>query len=131
MPKDKGGKFHFSQQQASHADKGSMGKPTPSPMKEAPTEKPMDGGGEDHIGKSLMEQASADGGKHMYVKAHDMGGYTSHHVGHDGNVEGPHDHENMDALKNHMSQFFDEEGAEGEGGGMPMAHHGAPPLHGM
>jgi hypothetical protein len=125
MPKDKSGKFHFNAQQARHADKPS-GKPTPAVNVDPPTEQAHNGGS---IGHHLMSQAAESGGRHMHVEEKPEGGYTSHHVGHDGAVEGPHDHENLDALKSHMSQFFDEE--DGEGLGEPVMHHGAPALHGM
>ncbi len=40
------------------------------------------------------------------------GGHTSHHSK-GGEVSGPHDHENLEALKSHMGKFLDEEGHEG------------------
>ena len=57
------------------------------------------------------------GGKHMHVHSDGMGPLTSHHIGEDGKMEGPHDHENMEALKDHMSQFFNEEEHEGAASG--------------
>lgn len=60
---------------------------------------------------------------HSHVHHHEDGGHTSHHMK-DGAVSGPHDHENMDALKSHMDKFLDEEKNEssdyGDGGGSPF-----------
>jgi hypothetical protein len=71
-----------------------------------------------HMGHALMHLAAHHGGgegKHMHVHQDGMGNHTSHHVGEDGKVQGPHDHDNLEALKAHMSKFLDEE--EQEGGG--------------
>jgi hypothetical protein len=70
------------------------------------------GGAPEHL-KALHEEM---GGKHMHVHQHEAG-YTTHHVKEDGKVEGPHDHENTEELKHHMSKFFDEEEHE------PSSHH--------
>ena len=89
------------------------------------------------MGHAMMEAAAEHpiGGKHMHVHQDHMGKLTSHHVGEDGEVQGPHEHGNLEALKQHMSQFFDEEGQEGMGGehegGMAMNHGGVHSLHGM
>jgi hypothetical protein len=68
-----------------------------------------------HIGHALMHMAHHHDpdAKHMHVH-HDGEAMTTHHVGEDGMVQGPHDHENLEALKDHMDQFLDEEGHEGE-----------------
>ncbi len=47
-----------------------------------------------------------------HVMHNEDGGHTSHHSK-DGAVTGPHDHENLEALKSHMGKFLNEE--EGEG----------------
>jgi hypothetical protein len=60
------------------------------------------------VGSHLKALHGEMGGKHMHVHAHE-GGFTTHHVGEDGNVEGPHDHENIERLKEHMDQFLSEE----------------------
>lgn len=52
------------------------------------------------------------GGKHMHIH-HDGMQATSHQVHEDGHAEGPHNHENMEALKDHMNKFFNEEEDEG------------------
>jgi hypothetical protein len=72
--------------------------------------------GEGGVPEHLKAMHAEMGGKHMHVHQHE-GGLTSHHVGEDGKVEGPHDHENTEALKEHMGKFFDEEEHEPE-------HHG-------
>jgi hypothetical protein len=71
-----------------------------------------------HIGAALMHMAHhhEPDATHMHVH-HDGGSLTTHHVHEDGQVQGPHDHENIEALKDHMDQFLDEEGHEGEEGG--------------
>lgn len=70
------------------------------------------GGVHEHL-KALHEEM---GGKHMHVHQHE-GGMTSHQVGEDGEVEGPHEHESTEALKEHMAKFFDEEAHEPEHSG--------------
>lgn len=71
-----------------------------------------DGEREEHptLGHALMHAAHhhEPDGKHAHVK-HDGVSMQSHHAGEDGNVEGPHDHENIEALKDHLGRFFDEE----------------------
>jgi hypothetical protein len=82
-------------------------------------EKPMGekpGGEHGGVPEHLKAMHAEMGGKHMHVHQHE-GGLTSHHVGEDGKVEGPHDHENTEALKEHMGKFFDEEEHE------PSMHH--------
>ena len=120
MPLDSGGKFRMNAQSAmSH----SGGK---APMASKP-KMPMAPKGMEHAGAAehspvkehLAAMHSEMGGKHMHVHS-DGGKLTSHHVGEDGQVEGPHDHANMDALKQHMDQFLNEEGSE-QGGGDQMA----------
>lgn len=72
------------------------------------------GGPKEHDGEEsgvkghLKAMHAEHGGKHMHVHQHE-GGYTTHHVKDDGNVEGPHDHENTEQLKSHMDRFFNEE----------------------
>ena len=64
-----------------------------------------------HIGHALAHMAGKHGGgaKHMNVHENGMGGHTSHHVGEDGQAQGPHDHDNIESLKDHLGKFFDEE----------------------
>ena len=73
-------------------------------------EKPEHEGG---VPGHLKALHSEMGGKHMHIHQHE-GGHTTHHVGEDGKVEGPHEHENTEQLKEHMGKFFDEEENEHE-----------------
>ena len=81
-----------------------------------------DGNAVEHpsLGHALMHLANhhAPSGKHIHV--HSEGGlHTAHTVDDSGNPDGPHDHQNIEELKNHMDQFLDEEaheGGEGQGG---------------
>ena len=69
------------------------------------------------IGHALMHLAGkhGDGGKHLHAHQGEDGSHTTHQ--HDGSqVQGPHDHENIEALKEHLGKFFDEEGSEKGGG---------------
>lgn len=89
-----------------------------------------------HIGHALMHMAAkhSPGDKHMHAH-HDGMSHTSHHVGEDGVVQGPHEHEDTEALKEHLGRFFDEEAAEHDGGGGGEEHpdymSGGKSLHGM
>ena len=71
-----------------------------------------DGTSMDHptLGHMLMHVANhhAPDSKHMHIE-HDGMAPKSHQVGEDGEPEGPHDHANMEALKQHMDQFLSEE----------------------
>ena len=129
MPLDGKGKFHINSQMASSSDKleGTVpagegeGKPhelyphgdgtyhTVSPEGER-AEHP-------HIGHALMHMAAhhEPGAKHMHVMSDGMD-HTTHHVEEGGEVQGPHDHENIEAVKEHLGKFFDEEEHEGEDG---------------
>lgn len=87
---------------------GISGAMEPGSEREAKPEGEHDGGG---VEGHLQALHSELGGKHMHVHQHE-GGLTSHHVGEDGKVEGPHDHESTEQLKEHMAKFFDEEAHE-------------------
>ena len=77
-----------------------------------------------HIGHALTHLgAHHAGGMHMHIH-HDGASMTSHHAGEDGEVQGPHSHENIEALKDHLGKFFSEEESEGGGGGYG-GHEGA------
>lgn len=135
MPRDSKGNFHLNIQQAHAADrmrspaaaKGSAAVPD---AVQAPSEdtgmahttlhdhgdgsfhtESSDGERTEHpaIGHALMHLAAKHSdGKHMHVH-HDGLEAVSHHVAEDGQVEGPHDHANIEALKDHLGKFFDEE----------------------
>ena len=68
-----------------------------------------------HIGHALMALGSRhSGGMHHHTHHDGMGGgFTTHHAAHGGEPEGPHEHENLDSVKDGMSQFFGEEEHEG------------------
>ena len=75
-----------------------------------------------HVGHLAIHVAAhhEQSGKHFHVHQNEMGEHTSHQATDGGEPEGPHDHENIEALKDHMGQFLDEEeheGAEHETGG--------------
>ncbi len=115
MPLDKSGKFHSNVGRAMGADKNAMPEPKPKAARPA-APAPMGGGDESGAGEHLQAfQDRMGGGKAMLVH-HDGINLQSHQIGEDGEVEGPHDHDNLEALKQHMDQFLDEEGAESSAG---------------
>jgi len=69
----------------------------------------------DHMHAAAESLHAADpGSKHMVV-SHDGYAYKSQGIKEDGShepQEGAHDHDNIEALKDHMNQFFDEEAQE-------------------
>jgi len=88
-----------------------------------PEPKEEDGGSPVH--EHLAAMHAQMGGKHMHVH-HDGMTHTTHHVGEDGQVQGPHDHENIEAVKEHLGKFFNEEEHEdgGYGGKEEKSEHG-------
>jgi hypothetical protein len=65
-----------------------------------------------------------DGGEHGHIMPHAGGGATTHHVGMDGMVEGPHEHgseeDGYDHLKQNIGDGADmmgEDGGQAPGGG--------------
>ena len=86
----------------------SGGKPEAIPHEAEPTE---DGDGE--IKQHLESMHAKTGEAHSHVHHKADGSHTSHHISAEGEHSGPHDHENLDALKSHFDQFLDEEGHEG------------------
>ena len=85
-----------------------------------------------HIGHALMHLAAKHGpeGKHMHVHSHEVG-HTTHHVHEDGEIQGPHEHPDIESLKDHLDETI------GDGGGERVAEaaeESAPTghsLHGM
>lgn len=70
-----------------------------------------------HIGHMLMHIAHThEPGSHMHVMHHGGEMTTTHHVHPDGNIQGEHDHQNLEALRDHMDKFLGEEEMEGTGG---------------
>jgi len=117
MVKDRTGKMHPNVQKAMGADKmgatkppGGMGKP---PMAEH-------GEGEPPEHAFLKSQHDQKGGKHMTIHSHEAG-HTTHHIGHDGMVEGPHEHPDMESLKQHVEGTMGEEGGGQEGMEAPQS----------
>ena len=84
------------------------GKPEAIPHEAEPNE---DGDGE--IKQHLESMHAKTGEAHSHVHHKADGSHTSHHISAEGEHSGPHDHENLDALKSHFDQFLDEEGHEG------------------
>lgn len=76
------------------------------------TEHPHAGHLAAHVAHHHMPEA-----KHM-VHSHDgISEHTTHHVAEDGETQGPHSHANLEAVKDHLNQFFnEEEGEKGWGG---------------
>ena len=76
----------------------------------------------EHMDHPTIHHATAhlahhhEGGAHMHIH-HDGSKMSSSHVAEDGEVQGPHDHANIEALKEHLGKFFGEEENEGAGGG--------------
>ena len=64
------------------------------------------------IQEGLKAAHEGTGEAHSHIEHHEDGSHTSHHIGKDGEMSGPHDHENIEALKDHMDQFLEEEGRE-------------------
>lgn len=124
MPHDKSGNFHMNSQRAMGADKGALSHAMSSKSNAAdnthmPPERGVadeqQGGAHEALSKLHAEQ----GGKHMHFHQDEMGNYQSHHVGEDGRVQGPHEHADVEALKEHLHQFFNDE--SGEYGGSESA----------
>lgn len=92
------------------ADRMSVSEHLPMPKK--PPMASGSGGEGNPIHEHLAKIHAESGGKHMHVSGSGDGGYTSHQIGDSGQPEGPHDHENLEALKDHIDKFFTEE--EGE-----------------
>lgn len=75
------------------------------------------------IGHALMHLAAHhDGGaKHLHVKSDGME-HTSHEAGEDGQVQGPHDHQDAEALKAHVGKWA---GGEHEASGYGSPSRGS------
>lgn len=65
-----------------------------------------------HMGHALAHVAGhhSPEHKHSVMEHHEDDSHTSHH--HDGETSGPHDHQNLQALKDHMDKFLNEENTE-------------------
>ncbi len=133
MAFDKKGKYHMNPHHAKMADEadgkhgkeGSAEEEATEPKGEAQAE----GDTEDGPHKMLQDMQAKHGGTHMHVHQHDAG-ITTHHVGEDGEVQGPHEHPDLEALHAHMSQVMPGHGAMAQEqpmhqpSGSPMAMSG-------
>jgi len=112
MPLDSTGTYRHNDQSARlHSAKPEK----PLAPKGTPEEKPEP---EEHdaIHEHLKQRHAETGNAHSHIEHHADGSHTSHHIDESGEVSGPHDHENLEALKQHMDQFAnEEEGEQGEG----------------
>ena len=143
MPTDKSGKYHLNTQRM-HAHEKSQGASKPMGGEKAPMPKePMEPKGEGesqghttlhdhgdgsfhteghdgekiehpHIGHALAHMgAKHAGGSHMHIH-HDGMSHTTNHAHEDGQVEGPHQHGDVEALKEHVGNIFGDGGEESE-----------------
>lgn len=114
MAFDKSGKYHMNPAHARMMDGAppkKMGKEGSS--QEEATEPKAEAEAEGDVPEHLRDLHAKMGGKHMHVHYDGMMA-TSHHVGDDGNVEGPHHHQSPEELHAHLDRFFNEEEAEPE-----------------
>lgn len=110
MPLDKAGKFHNSIQRAMASDKAGMPPGAPK-LKKPPAAMAIAEPPPSPAAEHLRDLQAEMGGRHMHVHQGPDGALTSHQISDGGDVEGPHNHENLDALKESMDQFLEEEGA--------------------
>lgn len=71
-----------------------------------------------HIGHALMHLAGKHSdGMHHHTHSDGMGGgHTVHTSEHGGEPQGPHDHDNLESVKQGLDKFFGEEQAESDWG---------------
>ena len=65
----------------------------------------MEEAGESHhaaIHEHLRNMHEMTGKAHSHVEHHGGGKHTSHHVDHEGNVSGPHEHASTEEMAQHM-----------------------------
>ena len=77
----------------------------------------LDGDPTPAIHAHLQDIHDQTGEAHSHVEHHDDGTHTSHHIDKAGQISGPHDHANLEDLKNSFNQFANEEEHEGDEGG--------------
>ena len=85
-----------------------------------------DGEKSDHpsMGHAGMHMAAKhDGGEHGHIHAHPEGGAETHHVGMDGQVNGPEEHGSVGEAADHLSGMMGD-GEMPEQGAMPEASGG-------
>jgi hypothetical protein len=116
MPFGKSGKFDLNPQRANAMPK-TESKPKPEKGMGKSPESPNEPDGDVHsdVRNHLEDMAMRHGGIHMHIHG-DGVEHTTHHVGEDGEVQGPHIHPDIEALKQHVHHVM--------GGGES-------PMHGM
>jgi len=75
---------------------------------------PENAGGDEAIKQHLEERHAETGHAHSHIEHHGDGRHTSHHISEAGEHSGPHEHESLDALHEHMKQIAGE-GDENDG----------------
>ena len=73
---------------------------------------------------AMMMHSKHGDGEAGHIHAH-MDGATTHHVGMDGQVQGPNDHASVGEAADHMKQML------GEDGGNGAVEQAGPPQHGV
>lgn len=84
--------------------------------------------GEPGAHEALESMHEAEPGSKHAVVSHDGYGMTSHTVDENGEHSGPHDHANIEELKQHLGKFFNEEEGEKDhdgGGEEPIENSGS------
>lgn len=90
-----------------------MAKPAPKPMAQPEPQGEEQGGDvTPEIHQHLQSVHEQTGKAHTHVEHHGDGTHTSHHISESGEVSGPHDHQNLEELKQAFDQFIGEEGKE-------------------
>ena len=62
----------------------------------------------------LRDLQEKHGGSHMHIHSDGMT-HTTHHIHEGGEVQGPHEHNSEEALKEHVGKFAAGEDGEGQG----------------
>ena len=62
----------------------------------------------------LKQMQEKDGGSHMHIHSDGMT-HTTHHIHEGGEVQGPHEHHDTEALKKHVGKFAEGEDGEKDG----------------
>jgi hypothetical protein len=120
MPKDSQGNFHLNTQRANGANRMG-GNKAPAPMKAAPqmSHLPEENASEqDGVAGHMKAMHSETGGKHAHIHS-DGFSHTTHHVGEDGQVQGPHEHGSAEEAADAMKNFLSEEAQESPSGMAP------------
>ncbi len=84
---------------------------------EPETPQETEGGGDEAIKQHLEERHAETGHAHSHVEHHGDGRHTSHHISEGGEHSGPHEHDSLDSVKQHMASMSGEEQEGGEDDG--------------